>query len=186
MTVSTALAILLSGALATLFWLTVSFSVSIKGLGYGGVIESIGNDIRTERLKPFTRGVLIYLVIGLLLAPLYYFLIQLFNFENVIVSMGVSVFFGIAQGFLLMHLLVEEPYLYQPSRMVSDKLIPLSVVFWLSNMAYGVAVGACLAAYLDGGGEGIAIAGLAIMVACLIITHFARKGAGRDLREIRH
>lgn len=173
-------AILLSGVLATLFWITVMFTFSWKGFHHGDMISVVGSDITNKPKLYFSRGIFLYIITGLILAPAYYFILTWFEFTSVINNIGVSVFMGISQGFLLMHLFVEEPSMHHPPKLLKKFFIPISVGHWFGHMAYGAAIGGLLSSYLIYKWDGLAISGIVILSISLFISYFVMRGAHKQ------
>lgn len=176
----TIFAIAIGGLLATLFWITIMFVFIWKGFHHGDMISVIGSDITNKPALYFSRGLLLYVLSGILLSPIYYFILSWLAFASVISNMGFGAFMGFSQGFLFMHLFVEEPAQHHPSSLLEKFLIPIAVVHWIGHMAYGLALGALLSSYLNHGWAGLSVSGLSTILLSLVISFFVMRGAHKQ------
>ncbi len=175
------LAVLLSGVIATLFWITLMMTFSWRGFRHGDMISIVGSDVTRKRSCFFSRGILVYAITGMLLAPFYYWLLRAFEVSDILTGIGICTFSGFAQGFLLMHLFFEGPSEMHPGERMQVFLIPASMAYCFGSMGYGVVMGALLTSYMLYQSEGAAITGFIVLIMALTLAYFVKRGAHAQL-----
>lgn len=174
---------IIAGVLSICVWITVMYAFSWRGVKHGDVIASVGSDFTQVPKNYFKNGIIACCVTGAVLSPIYYFLLEWFDFTNIIIDIGLSGFFGLSQGFLFMHFFVEGTALSHPNRVLQRFFIPVSFAYWLGHFCFGVSLGAVISAFFNYGWQGLAIASSLILAALITINLLVLRDKRRDLRS---
>ncbi|MEZ4744082.1 MAG: hypothetical protein R3B45_16810 [Bdellovibrionota bacterium] len=152
------------------------FTFTWNGFRHGEMISMVGSSITKNPKLYFSRGIVICTIIGIVFAPIYYIILSWFDFNNLLSNLGVSAFIGSSHGFLLMYIFVEEPKFHIPSQTLRKFFIPIAVGYWIGHIAYGLAIGTILSSFLIYSWKGLSISGLCIIILCLLIIFFIKRG----------
>ena len=130
-----------SGLLGTLAMTLLMDKITKSGKANADMVRAIGSLITKSLENSFPIGIILHIVFGVVIAFLYVFMLQVFNVNTLMASIGMGFGLGFFHGVVVSLLLVVTVAEHHPLQDFQDAGFSVAAAHFAAHIVYGIVVG---------------------------------------------